>query len=270
MTLLAAHGVTVRVGARTLLQDVDLAVGSGRTVALVGASGAGKSTLLRVLLGLQPVAAGRVEADGAPLPVGRGSAARRLRARVQYVPQDPGLSLDPRWSVGRSIAEPWHRLVGGSSAQARRAVSAALEAVGLDPDLAALQPGRLSGGQAQRAAVARSLVTGPDLLLADEPTSALDPVRRDRWHDLLVALRRDRGLGLLLVSHDLAAVRRCADEVVVLDGGVVVERGGPGLVEAPSHPATAALVAAALPLPRGLTPRSACAAAARAHSEENP
>jgi ABC-type glutathione transport system ATPase component len=210
-----------------VLTDVSFGVTPGRSVALVGESAAGKTTLLRLLLGLRRPTSGEVLFQGGPLPT-RHRAARPFRRHVQTVFQDPYSSLDPRQKVSRLVAEPLRAL--GFVDHAPR-VAAALSAVGLPEDALDRYPHEFSGGQRQRIAIARAIAVEPTVLLADEPVSALDVTTKVRIIDLLAELRATRGLTLVLVSHDLAAVASLCDETVVLErGGRVVEQGPTGQV----------------------------------------
>jgi peptide/nickel transport system ATP-binding protein len=232
-----------RRGASTVA-GIDLDLHAGRTLGLVGESGSGKTTIARALAGLVPVVAGTVEVDGQDLRTARGRALRALRKRVGIVFQDPASSLNPRQTIGWSIAEPL--LVHEPSADRGARVRELLEAVQLDPSWAERLPHQLSGGQRQRVAVARALALRPALLIADEPTSALDVTVQAAVLDLLRSLQQDLGFGCLLVSHDLAVVRQLADEVVVLAGGRVVERGTTAAVlDSPQEDYTRMLLAAA-------------------------
>jgi peptide/nickel transport system ATP-binding protein len=233
-------------GTASALVDVDVSVREGTALGVVGPSGSGKSTLLSVLLGAQRPDRGRVLFDGAPA-AGR-QRIRRLRRAVQYVPQDPASSLDPRRSVGRQLREPLRRFrVDGDHA---RMVREALERVGLGAEHLDRRPHELSGGQAQRVAIARALVIRPRILLADEAVSGLDVPLRRQVLQLLRELHTEAGLGLLFVSHDLAAIRFLCDRALVLDHGRVVEEGPTGrLLDAPRHRLTRELVDAVPRLP---------------------
>ncbi|OII39517.1 glutathione ABC transporter ATP-binding protein [Curtobacterium sp. MMLR14_010] len=233
-----------RRGAPTV-SGIDLELRAGGTLGLVGESGSGKSTVGRALAGLVPVVAGSVEVDGSDLRTARGRRLREIRSRVGIVFQDPASSLNPRQTIGWSIAEPL--LVHGSTAAERSTrVRDLLEAVQLDPTWAERFPHELSGGQRQRVAVARALALRPALVVADEPTSALDVTVQAAVLDLLSALQDDFGFGMLLISHDLAVVRQLADEVVVLHDGRVVERGRTETVlDDPQEDYTRMLLAAA-------------------------
>ncbi|WP_263090171.1 dipeptide ABC transporter ATP-binding protein [Curtobacterium sp. RIT-PI-V] len=225
---------------------IDLDLRAGETVGLVGESGSGKSTIGRALAGLVPVVAGSVEVDGSDLRTARGRRLRELRSRVGIVFQDPASSLNPRQTIGWSIAEPL--LVHGTASAADRAerVRDLLTAVQLDPSWAERFPHQLSGGQRQRVAVARALALRPALVIADEPTSALDVTVQAAVLDLLAQLQDEFGFGMLLISHDLAVVRQLADQVLVLHDGRVVERGTTDAVlDDPQQDYTRMLLAAA-------------------------
>jgi peptide/nickel transport system ATP-binding protein len=228
------------------VSGIDLDLHAGETVGLVGESGSGKSTIGRALAGLVPVVAGSVEVDGSDLRTARGRRLRELRSRVGIVFQDPASSLNPRQTIGWSIAEPL--LVHGTDSAADRAerVRELLRAVQLDPTWAERFPHQLSGGQRQRVAVARALALRPALVIADEPTSALDVTVQAAVLDLLAGLQREFGFGMLLISHDLAVVRQLADQVIVLRDGRVVERGSTDAVlDDPQQDYTRMLLAAA-------------------------
>ncbi|MDM7890776.1 dipeptide ABC transporter ATP-binding protein [Curtobacterium caseinilyticum] len=228
------------------VSGVDLELHAGETLGLVGESGSGKSTIGRALAGLVPVVAGTVEVDGSDLRTARGRRLRELRSRVGIVFQDPASSLNPRQTIGWSIAEPL--LVHGEGDAASRAARARelLTAVQLDPTWAERFPHQLSGGQRQRVAVARALALRPALVIADEPTSALDVTVQAAVLDLLADLQDEFGFGMLLISHDLAVVRQLADAVVVLHEGRIVERGATSAVlDDPQQDYTRMLLAAA-------------------------
>jgi len=240
--------VAVRYGRRgePTVSGIDLELVAGRTLGLVGESGSGKSTIGRALAGLVPVVDGSVEVDGSDLRTARGKRLRALRSRVGIVFQDPASSLNPRQTIGWSIAEPL--LVHGEGTPASRADRARelLSAVQLDPSWTERFPHQLSGGQRQRVAVARALALRPALVIADEPTSALDVTVQAAVLDLLAGLQDEFGFGMLLISHDLAVVRQLADDVVVLHDGRIVERGATSAVlDHPQQDYTRMLLAAA-------------------------
>lgn len=202
--------------------DLSFTLDAGRTLAVVGPSGAGKTTLARVLLRLERPDAGRVMFDGRDWLALEGAALRAARPAMQAVFQDTSGALDPRMRVADALLEPLriHGRVTEGEAPAR--VAAMLAEVGLDAALAARHPHELSGGQRQRVGIARALALGPRLLICDEPVSALDAVARDQVLAVLGALRRARGLAVLLIAHDAALVAREADAILALgpDGRV--------------------------------------------------
>ena len=227
------------------LDDVDLDVAAGTTVALAGASGSGKSTLARCVLRLTEPDAGAVRFDGVDL-LGLGAAALRARRPgLQMVFQDPAAAFNPRATVGRVLADPLrvHGLAPRTEWRAR--ALALLDMVRLPGALLDRRPHELSGGQQQRVAIARALATAPKLVVLDEPVSALDVSVRNAVLNLLMDLQEKTGVAYLLISHDLAVVRAVAREVAVMEGGRIVERGTVSEVFArPQAAATRALLAA--------------------------
>jgi ABC-type glutathione transport system ATPase component len=246
--LLAVDDVRVELGRApraTILDGVSLQVDRGEIVGLIGETGSDKTTLARAVLGLVPVASGRVVVDGADITDLSSRARRRLRrtGAVQYVFQDPLRSLDPDRTVFDSIAEGL-QIRGDDPAQIAARVRATATLVELDHDLLDRHPGTISGGQRQRAAIARAMILEPDLLLCDEPVSALDASTRIRILELLVELRASIGVGILLITHDLATLGGLADRVAVLYRGQIVESGTTSeLFTAPQHPYTRLLLA---------------------------
>ncbi|MFB6106731.1 MAG: ABC transporter ATP-binding protein [Halobacteriaceae archaeon] len=252
-SLLALREVVVDQGDVRAVDGVSLAVDAGEAVGLVGESGAGKTTAARAALGLVAPTAGTVTFDGRDVATAAGERAVRRRAAMVF--QAAGTSLDPRMRAVESVAEPL-AIRGVDRTERRRRARDLLDRVGL-PDAADRHPGALSGGERQRVAVARALVGDPDLLVADEPTTGLDASVQAGLVELLAALRRERDLALVLVSHDVRAVRATCDRVAVLHAGRVVERGGAAAVlDDPAHPYTEALVEAVpRPDPTAPTPR---------------
>jgi len=285
-TLLRVLNLTVRYPLRrsrlvgpgpwlTAVDGVDLEVGAGRAVGLVGESGCGKSTLARAILALVAPQAGTIEWRGQAVRHDDAAGLRRMRRELQVVFQDPVGSLDPRMSIGASVTEALEALEGPQQRAASDArVESILAEVGLDPALRARYPHELSGGQCQRAAIARALVGQPRLLVCDEAVSALDVSVQAQIVNLLGDLRRRRGLALLFISHNLAVVRHLCDEVAVLYHGRVVERApAAAIFAAARHPYTRALLAA-VPDPdpaahrRGVVPELRAAAAAEAVADD--
>ncbi|MFS0715333.1 ATP-binding cassette domain-containing protein [Microbacterium sp. 2P01SA-2] len=235
-----------------VLHDVSLSLAPGQTLGLVGESGAGKTSVLRLLLGLATPTAGRALFGGAPLRPGDRAQMRSLRRAVQPVYQDPFSSLDPRMTVGQSIAEPLRSLgVARDRGQIDARVTELLAAVDLDADAAARYPDAFSGGQRQRIAIARALAPRPRILLADEPVSALDTSVRMHVIELFQRLAAEQGIGMLLVSHDLTIVSALCERMTVLRAGRIVEDGPTvQLLTSPREEYTAQLVAAVPRLPR--------------------
>lgn len=251
MTLLELHGAGFAYGSRRVLDDVSLSIDEGDSLGLVGESGAGKSTILRLLLGLATPLGGHVLFEGTALNPRDRAQMRRFRASVQPIFQDPYSSLDPRQRIDRIVGEPLRSLGLASGADAQRRISEALDAVGLPADTARRYPHEFSGGQRQRIAIARAVVSRPRVLLADEPVSALDVTTRVQVLELLDRLRRENGLSLVMVSHDLTAIASACDRTVVLKDGRVVEQGATSdVLHAPQDPYTRALVDAVPRLPR--------------------
>jgi len=235
-------------GMRTIyaLNGVTLHLDRRETLAIVGESGSGKSTLGRVILRLEEPTSGSVVFDGQEVTALGNSDLRHLRKRIQVVFQDPYASLNPRLTVGASIAEGLiiHQLAEGAGVASQ--VSGLLDEVGLPPEDAQLYPQEFSGGQRQRIAIARALAVEPDLVICDEPVSALDVSVQDKILTLLGTLQRERGLSYLFIAHDLAVVRQVAHRVAVMYHGLIIEEGPvDAVVGDPKHPYTRALVSAA-------------------------
>ncbi len=228
------------------VDGVDLELRAGETLGIVGESGSGKTTLGLALLRLLP-SSGAIRIAGTDVQGWSWRRLRPLRRQMQIVFQDPFGSLSPRMSVGQIVEEGLaiHRI--GTAAERARAVAKALAEVGLDPEWMHRYPHEFSGGQRQRIAIARALVLEPRLLVLDEPTSALDMSVQAQIVDLLRALQEKRGLAYLFISHDLRVIRATSHRVMVMKEGVVVEEGPvERIFEAPRHPYTRALLAAAL------------------------
>lgn len=227
--VLKANHLSYAYRAKKAVDDLSFTLRGGECLGIVGQSGSGKSTLARMVAGLMKPSTGTLEGGA-------------ISGRIQMVFQDPLGAFNPRWTLGRSIAEPLPRI--GRQAANKRVTDALIE-VGLDPSFAARYPHEVSGGQAQRAAIARAIIAKPDVLVLDEPVSALDVAIRGQILDLLDTLKSRHGLAMLFITHDLGVARSIANHVIVMQNGDVVEEGpASDVLAAPTHPYTQALVAA--------------------------
>ncbi|KFI46891.1 ABC transporter [Bifidobacterium bohemicum] len=260
--ILRGVGITRSFGRHSALAGVNVEVEAGRCLAIIGGSGSGKSTLVRILLGLDSPTSGSVDYRGLPVSGPRSAGYRALRRESGLVFQNPFASLDPRWTVGRSIAEPlaiggghsgdnssdhavsgrkntdgWSARLGGlfgmggrrrlSHDRLRGRAARALALTGLDPaEFLDRYPADLSGGQAQRVAIARAVVAEPNIIAADEPMSAIDVAARLQILDAFAAIREQRpNTALIIVSHDLGVVQHIADRILVLHEGLIEQEG---------------------------------------------
>lgn len=228
---------------------VSLSLDHQRSLGLVGESGCGKSTLARCIMRLIEPDSGQIRITGRDFLKMRGSALSEARRELQIVFQDPYGSLNPRRTIGQTLAEPLRVHGLATDAELAQRVEAALAEVGLPTDAMQRYPHEFSGGQRQRVGIARALILNPGILVADEPVSALDVSVQAQILKLLEGLRERRGLSLLLVSHDLGVVRHVCDRVVVMYLGRVVEEGPvASIFDDPMHPYTRVLRAAS-PVP---------------------
>jgi peptide/nickel transport system ATP-binding protein len=253
MSLLEVSGLTVEFGQRggsrfRAVDNLSFTLRAGQALALVGESGSGKSTVVRALAQLQKRAAGDIRLDGRPA-ARRGRALRAYRHEVQLIFQDPFASLNPMHTVRHHLARPLLLRPDRPRGEALdRAVHDLLVSVNLTPpeEVASKHPHELSGGQRQRVAIARALATDPGVLLADEPVSMLDVSIRLEILNLLDRLKRDRNLGMLYVTHDLATARHFSAEIMVMYRGEIVEHGpSDSVILRPAHPYTQILASAA-------------------------
>lgn len=237
--LLHVQGLTRSFGERPVLSDINLEIAEGEIFGLVGESGSGKTTLGRLIAGLDRPDHGTMTLQRTALQVPYPPATRHA---IQVVFQDPYASLNPHRRIGAMLAEILRRR---GVAQPAREIERLLQAVRLDPALAQRLPVQLSGGQRQRVAIARALALQPRLIIADEPVSALDITTQAEILQLLLQLRRETGLSLLFITHDLGVVARFCDRVGVLQHGVLVEHGAVASIFAqPAHAYTRQLLAA--------------------------
>jgi peptide/nickel transport system ATP-binding protein len=240
---LSVDRVSASYSGHTVVHDVDLHVDRGECLALVGESGSGKTTVSRAIGGLHKEWTGEIRLDGAALARSARDRALQERLRIQYVFQNPYSSLNPRRTIGDSVARPL-MIAKRSPAEAGRAVDEMLERVSLNSSYAARYPDQLSGGERQRVAIARALVSRPDVLVCDEVTSALDVLVQAAIVELLADLQRDLGLSMLFVTHNLSLVRSVAHRVAVMADGRIVEVGSTAMVlTAPEQEYTKRLLA---------------------------
>lgn len=231
------------------VREVSFNLYKGAVVALVGESGSGKSTVAKLLAGQQQPTSGSIRLDGQPVDLSTRSAFRRYKSKVQLVFQDPFASLNPAHTVRYHLERPVRlHSDNGSREEVRARIAALMEQVRLTPveQFLAKYPHELSGGQRQRVSFARALAARPSVLLADEPVSMLDVSIRLEMLSLLDDLRRHFQLAVLYITHDIASARYLADEVLVMYGGRILERGpAEELTQHPAHPYTQLLVASA-------------------------
>jgi oligopeptide/dipeptide ABC transporter ATP-binding protein len=247
--LLSLRDVHVRfntaAGTVKAVNGVSLDIAVGETLGLVGESGCGKSTLGKAIMRLVPVARGEVRIDGVDIAGLDRQALNQVRRKVQMIFQDPYGSLNPRSSIGRSVAQPLV-IAGWDEARISERVETLLRWVGLPTDAKQRYPHEFSGGQRQRIGIARALALSPRLIICDEPVSALDVSVRAQVINLLEDLKSQFGVSYLFISHDLSVVEHIADRVAVMYLGNIVEAGGRDQIwRQPRHPYTKALLEAA-------------------------
>ena len=253
--LLSIRGLRIEFSARgggrrhpiTVIDGLDLDVVEGETLAVVGESGAGKSTLAEAVVGLLRPSRGSITYDGDELAGLRGRASRRARVPIQMVAQNPLLALSPRQPVGSQIQEPMRVHTSLTRAECRQRADEMIATLDLSPAIRDRLPHELSGGQAQRAVLARALVLEPSLVIFDEPTSALDVSVQAGVLNLLQQLKAAHGLTYLFITHDLGVARHLADRIAVMSGGEIVEQQPTEeLFANPEHPYTRTLLASSL------------------------
>jgi peptide/nickel transport system ATP-binding protein len=238
-----------RVPAFLAAKGVSLEIAKGEVLGLVGESGSGKTTVGRAAVGLLPIKSGSLFVAGKDISRTSRSELRQLRSKLGIVFQDPGSSLNPRWSISQSIAEPLVLSGAYSKNQAATRIDELLDQVQLPTGYRNRYPHELSGGQRQRVGIARALALSPEFLVADEPTSALDVSVQARVLELLKDLQKDLGFACLFVSHDLAVVDFLADRIAVMNHGEIVEQGDKNqILRNPQQDYTKRLIAA-VPVP---------------------
>lgn len=240
----------IAIGGKEIVHGVDLSIGDGERVGLIGASGSGKSMIARAMLGLLPpdvTVAGSVMLGGSEVIGAADRTLADLRGRYTgMVFQNPGASLNPVLPVGRQVELPLRLHYDLTRSERVERVNAMLAKVGLPADVAAKFPHELSGGQRQRVGIATALITSPRLIVADEPTTALDSITQRQIVDLLVSLVDEAGASMLFITHDFSVLARATTRCVVLDEGSVAETGETAtMLAAPQDERTARLVRAA-------------------------
>jgi peptide/nickel transport system ATP-binding protein len=223
--ILSIENLDVYYGRKKVVHGVSFDLARAEVVALVGESGSGKTTVSRCVGGLHKDWTGTISLEGTPLGKGSRRRSNAQRKRVQYIFQNPYLSLNPRLTIEQIVKRPMELFGIARGKAATDRVAALLEQVALGPAVMRYQAGRLSGGERQRVAIARALAAEPDVLVCDEITSALDVSVQGSIVALLEDLRKTRGISMLFVTHNLALVRSIAAEVQILNGGRVVESG---------------------------------------------
>lgn len=236
------------------VDNVSFSLERGQTLAIVGESGAGKSTTGRMVARLIEPTSGSVRIAGVDFLALSKSELRKQRRHIQMIFQDPFNSLDPRMTIGRSVAEPLALHTDLDKSSRERKVVELLDRVGLGPHMVDRFPQEVSGGQLQRVAIARALSVEPELIVCDEPVAALDVSIRAQVLNLLLDLQDETNVSLLFITHDLSTIEAFADDICVMRGGKVMEYGPVSRVfQAPEHPYTVELLSAVPnPLPRAL------------------
>jgi peptide/nickel transport system ATP-binding protein len=234
--ILKVEGVTASyTGADNVLEDIDLTIRSGRTVALVGESGSGKSTLARVITGLLPPVQGRIVFNGETLAPALKSRKREELRRLQMIYQMPDTALNPRQKIRKIIGRPLQFYFGYNRQRQEQRILELLEQIELPADYIDRYPTELSGGEKQRICIARALAAEPDLIICDEVTSALDQLVAEEILKLLLNLQRKLNVSYLFITHDLATVKAISDEIVVMLNGRIVEKGPKKEILKPPH-----------------------------------
>jgi ABC-type oligopeptide transport system ATPase subunit len=234
-------------GGKTIVSDINLSISGGETLGLVGPSGSGKSTIGRMVLGLTTPTAGTILYRGQQLHTSRGVIAQELRRDVQMVFQNPLVAFNPRRQIGESIELPTRNFGIGNQSERSSRIGELLTMVGLEPRFAMRYPHELSGGQCQRAGIARALASSPKFIFLDEPLSALDVSVQAQVANLLKDLQASLGLTYLFVANNLLMARFMSDRVAILQSGRVIESGPVDQVfENPTQQFTSRLLAASL------------------------
>lgn len=246
--LLKVNNVTAAyVNGVPVLQDVNVTVTRGKTIAVVGESGSGKSTLARVITGLLPPITGNIEFDGQKLPAKFSDRDKEMLRRVQMIIQMPDVALNPRQKIKQVLGRPLEFYFGMRGEEKRQRVSLLMEQIELPERYVNRFPSELSGGEKQRVCIAKALAAEPNLIICDEVTSALDQLVAEDILKLLQRLQNELSMSYLFITHDLATVKAISDEIVVMLQGRVVEYGSRDEVLAPPHHEYTELLLASVP-----------------------
>ncbi|MDE0782247.1 MAG: ABC transporter ATP-binding protein, partial [Planktomarina sp.] len=246
-SVLSLKGIDASYGAVKVLNNVNIEIPKGSTVAIVGESGSGKSTAARVITGLLPQNSGTVQFDGEYLPPELARRSKEQKRRIQMIYQMADTAMNPRQTVREIIGRPLDFYLGIRGAAQTRRVTDLLEMIELDASFMERLPGELSGGQKQRICIARALAAEPDFIICDEVTSALDQIVQEGILKLLMRLQDELGLTYMFITHDISTVNAIADQVVVMNQGEVVEQGLKTDVFQPPHPDYTALLLSSVP-----------------------
>ena len=228
------------------VDNISFDLSSGTTLGVVGESGCGKSSLARSIIGLTSASGGKIIWRGQDLTRLHRKGWRAVHQRIQMIFQDPIASLNPRMTIGECISEPLRNFYPDlSTAEIKERVSRVMDATGLLPNVVNRYPHEFSGGQCQRAGIARALIVDPEIIICDEPVSALDVSIQAQIINLLISVQEERNLSLLFITHDLSVVRHISDNILVMHSGRQVESAeAESLYKAPEHPYTRSLLAA--------------------------
>ena len=246
-SVLSLKGINAGYGAAKVLNNVNIEVPKGSTVAVVGESGSGKSTAARVITGLLPQISGSVQFNGEDLPPALANRSKDQKRRIQMIYQMADTAMNPRQTVREIIGRPLEFYLGMRGSEKTQRITDLLEMIELDASFMQRLPGELSGGQKQRICIARALAAEPDFIICDEVTSALDQIVQEGILKLLLRLQEELGLTYLFITHDISTVNAIADQVVVMNQGEVVEQGLKTEVFQPPHPEYTELLLSSVP-----------------------
>ena len=246
-SILSLKGVDAAYGSAKVLHKVDIEVPKGSTVAVVGESGSGKSTTARVITGLLPQTAGTVVFDGIELPKALADRTKEQKRRIQMIYQMADTAMNPRQTVRDIIGRPLEFYLDMQGREKANRVLELLEMIELEGSFLERLPSELSGGQKQRICIARALAAAPDFIICDEVTSALDQIVQEGILTLLLRLQKELGLTYLFITHDISTVKAIADQVVVMNQGLVVEQGSKTAVFKPPFPDYTELLLSSVP-----------------------